>query len=162
MREPFTIREAEAGDVDQWASLWEGYNAVYGRSGSTALPPEVTATTWARLLDPQEPMHALLAVDGTRVLGLAHIVFHRNTIMLGMTCYMQDLFTAPAARGRGIGRQLIMAVYDRASRARAPRVYWHTHETNHAARSLYDAVAHCSGFVVYRHEVLRAPSKHAT
>lgn len=51
MGEPCTMREAEAGDYDQWVSLWEGYNAFYGRRGSTAVPPEVTATTWARLLD---------------------------------------------------------------------------------------------------------------
>lgn len=90
-------------------------------------------------------MRALLAVDGTRVLGLAHMIFHRNTIMPGMTCYLQDLFTAPAARGRGIGRQLILAVYDRARRSGATRVYWHRQETNHAARSHDDAVARHSG-----------------
>ena len=160
MTQPCTIREAEAADHGQWLPLWEGYNAFYGRSGATALPPEVTAATWARLLDPREPMHALLALDGPQVLGLAHIIFLRNTIMLGMTCYLQDLFTAPAARGRGIGRQLILAVYDQARRAGATRVYWHTQEANRTARSLYDAVAKHSGFIVYRHDLLQEPAGH--
>jgi GNAT superfamily N-acetyltransferase len=67
-----------------------------------------------------------------------------------MTCYLQDLFTAEAARGQGVGRALIEAVYLRAAEASLPRVYWHTHETNATAMKLYDTVAEKSGFVVYR------------
>jgi hypothetical protein len=45
---------------------------------------------------------------------------------------------------------LINGVYEQASRAGCPRVYWQTHETNHTAMQLYDKVAERSGFVVYR------------
>jgi GNAT superfamily N-acetyltransferase len=70
--------------------------------------------------------------------------------MLGPTCYLQDLFTSEAARGKGVGRALINGVYERARRAGSTRVYWHTHETNVTAQTLYDKVAERSGFIVYR------------
>ena len=67
-----------------------------------------------------------------------------------MSCYLQDLFTEEAARGGGVGRALIEAVYERARAAGLKRVYWQTHETNATAMRLYDGVAERSGFVVYR------------
>ncbi|MFI4959676.1 MAG: GNAT family N-acetyltransferase, partial [Lysobacterales bacterium] len=79
-----------------------------------------------------------------------HLLFHRSTIQLAPSCYMQDLFTLEAARGRGVGRALIGAVYEYAEKAGSPRVYWQTHETNATAMQLYDQVADKSGFVVYR------------
>jgi GNAT superfamily N-acetyltransferase len=79
-----------------------------------------------------------------------HYLFHRSTILAGPTCYLQDLFTSEAARGRGAGRALIEAVYAKAHAAGASRVYWHTHETNRTARDLYGKVADDTGFVVYR------------
>ena len=83
------------------------------------------------------------------MLGLAHYLFHRSTTLIGPNCYLQDLYTAQAARGKGVGRALIHAVYERAQAAGAPRVYWQTHETNLTAMRLYDSVADRSGFVVY-------------
>jgi len=148
-----TIRPAERADFDQWLPLWDGYNKFYGRSGPTALPAEITRTTWARFFDAAEPVHALVAESDGRLVGLTHYLFHRSTIMLGPTCYLQDLFAAEAARGKGIGRALIEAVYQQAKIAGAARVYWHTHETNATARRLYDLVAERSGFIVYRKDI---------
>ena len=145
-----TVRAVTQGDRAEWERLWAAYNAFYGRSGPTALPPLVVTTTWHRFFDPAEPVRALVAdVDGLLV-GLAHYLFHRSTIQIQQTCYLQDLFTAEQARGMGVGRQLIQAVYDRASFAGSPRVYWQTHETNDTAMQLYNQVAERSGFVVYR------------
>jgi GNAT superfamily N-acetyltransferase len=133
--------------------MWEGYNAFYGRSGPTALAVEITRTTWTRFLDPDEPMHALVAESAGRLVGLAHYLFHRSTVMLAPTCYLQDLFTVVAQRGHGVGGRLIEAVYDRARAAGAGRVYWHTHNTDQTARRLYDQLAEDSGFIVYRKQV---------
>jgi GNAT superfamily N-acetyltransferase len=144
------VRAVTREDYEQWLPLWEGYNSFYGRSGATALAPEITRMTWARFFDAYEPVHALVAeVDG-RLLGLTHYLFHRSTTAIEPFCYLQDLFTIEQARGKGIGRALIEAVYARARAAGSPRVYWHTQETNHIAMQLYDKVAERSGFVVYR------------
>lgn len=146
----YTIRAAERGDFPAWKALWDGYNAFYGRSGETALPHEITQMTWSRFFDAYEPMHALVAEDSGQLLGLAHFLYHRSTIHVAPTCYLQDLFTVEEARGKGVGRALIDAVYRRAAQAGAPRVYWQTHESNRTAMALYDKVAEKSGFIVYR------------
>ena len=141
-----TIRPVAQRDRSEWEPLWEGYNRFYQRK----LPADITDTTWSRFFDPAEPVHALVAERDGELLGLAHYLFHRSTIMIAPTCYLQDLFTAEEARGQGIGRALIEAVYERARAAGAPRVYWQTHETNRTAMALYDRVAERSGFLVYR------------
>ena len=143
------IRPIERCDFAAWSILWDGYNAFYGRRGATALAPEITQMTWSRFFDAYEPMHAMVAEKNGELLGLVHSIFHRNTIMLSPTCYLQDLFTSTAARGKGVGRALIEAVYAHAKTAGATRVYWQTHETNQTAMALYDKIAARSGFVVY-------------
>jgi len=143
------VRPVEEADLAAWRPLWDGYNAFYGRSGETALPGEVTRTTWQRFFDPNEPMFALVAIGGGSLLGFTHYLFHRSTSRIALTCYLQDLFTLPAARGRGVGRALIESVYVRAREKGLQRVYWQTHESNVAARRLYDQVARNEGFIVY-------------
>ena len=148
--EPLVIRPVEAHDHGAWKPLFDGYNAFYGRAVPTALADEIVGTTWQRFFDPAEPVHGLVAVDGGRIVGLTHYLYHRSTTRIELTCYLQDLYTAEEARGRGVGRALIEAVAERARAGDAGRVYWHTHETNATAMRLYDAVAQRSGFVVYR------------
>jgi len=146
-----TIRPVTRADYDQWLPLWDGYNAFYGRSGPTALPLDITQTTWTRFFDAYEPMHALVAENEEgKLLGLTHYLYHRSTISTEPSCYLQDLFTSEEARGKGIGRALIEGVYERAKTSGCSRVYWHTHETNHTAMELYNKVAQHTGFVVYR------------
>jgi GNAT superfamily N-acetyltransferase len=150
MNHPLTVRPIAMDDFAAWKPLWDGYNAFYGRTGPTALADDVSSMTWSRFFDAYEPVHALVAECGDRLLGLAHYLFHRSTIQIEPTCYLQDLFTVEAARGQGVGRALIETVYQRAAAVGCSRVYWHTHETNASAMALYDKVGDKSGFVVYR------------
>jgi GNAT superfamily N-acetyltransferase len=149
MTQPPIIRPVTAADLPAWRALWAGYNAFYGRKDETTLADEITRTTWTRFFDPLEPVHALVAEQDGRLLGLTHYLFHRSTTQLGLNCYLQDLFTVEAVRGKGVGRALIEAVYGCAKEAGSPRVYWQTHETNVTAMRLYDQVAKRSGFLVY-------------
>jgi GNAT superfamily N-acetyltransferase len=150
MSTALTVRALVKEDFPRWKPLWDGYNTFYGRHGETALPPDVTQATWSRFFDVYEPMHALVAESAGELLGLVHFLYHRSTTLIAPVCYLQDLFTVPAARGKGVGRALINAVYERAAAAGSPRVYWQTHETNTVAMQLYDKVADKSGFLVYR------------
>jgi GNAT superfamily N-acetyltransferase len=145
-----SIRAVVRSDFDRWLPLWEGYNAFYGRSGPTALAADITRMTWSRFFDSYEPVHAFVAERGQELLGMVHYIFHRTTIAIAPTCYLQDLFTSAQARGEGVGTALINGVYEQARLAGANRVYWLTHETNHTAMRLYDKVADRSGFLVYR------------
>jgi len=148
-RSRIVVRPIERDDRRPWERLWRGYNDFYERT----IPTAVTDATWSRFSDAYEPMHALVAERDGQLIGLVHYIFHRSTSLDGPTCYLQDLFTAPKARGGGVGRALIEAVYDRAREGGAARVYWHTHETNAAAMRLYDKVAEKTGFVVYAKDV---------
>jgi GNAT superfamily N-acetyltransferase len=148
-----TVRPLRAADRAQWGVLWDGYNAFYERVGPNAIATETTETTFARFLDPTEPMHALVADNGDKLVGLAHIIFHRNTTLQGMICYLQDLFTAPSARGCGVGQALIEAVCAHAKAADSARVYWQTQANNATARRLYDRLATHRGFIVYRKDI---------
>lgn len=153
MKESVQVRAVRRDDFAAWQQLWEGYNAFYGRAGDSALSPEITQTTWSRFFDSYEPMHALVAVAAARIVGLAHFLYHRSTIQISPTCYLADLFTLHEARGQGVGKALIHAVYEHAKSSGSPRVYWQTHETNITAMRLYDSVAERSGFIVYRQTV---------
>lgn len=146
-----TVRPLAAADEAAWRPLWQGYLGFYG----TALSDTVFATTWARLMDPDEPMFVLGAFDASgALLGIVHAIYHRSCWTEGPYCYLQDLFTAPDARGRGAGGALIEAVYQHAREAGASRVHWLTHETNTTARALYDRLANNAGFIQYRKDLL--------
>jgi GNAT superfamily N-acetyltransferase len=151
--DPVLVRPIHLGDFAAWQALWDGYNAFYGRSAETALPPEITIATWQRFFDASEPVFALVAESQGRLLGLTHYIFHRSTTRIELTCYLQDLFTLEEERGRGVGRSLIAGVYQAAKAAGIQRVYWQTHETNAAGRLLYDKLAKHAGFIVYGHDV---------
>lgn len=66
------VRFVTRDDHAKWLPLWDGYNAFYGRSGPTALKPEITAMTWSRFFDAYEPVHGLVAESGGELLGLTH------------------------------------------------------------------------------------------
>lgn len=142
-----TVRMFGKDDDDTWYPLWRGYQAFY----KVEIAREVSETTWARLLDPTEPVHGAFALDEKgRPVGLVHYIEHRSCWTVGDYCYLQDLFVEPGLRGRGYGRALIEHVYAFARQARCSRVYWLTHESNVDAMKLYDRIADKPGFVQYR------------
>jgi len=140
------IRPVRADERADWEPLWTGYLAFY----KTSVPAETYDVTWARLHDPNEPMGVLGAYVDGRLAGIAHYLFHRSCWTIGDYCYLQDLFVAESARKLGLGRALIEAVEQAARAAGASRVYWLTHESNAAARGLYDKLAERPGFIQYR------------
>ncbi len=139
------IRPVAAADHAQWLPLWRGYQEFYRVSLSDA----VTASNWRRFFDPGEPVHCLVAERDGQLTGLAHYLFHRSTWSVENICYLNDLFVDPRGRRSGIARRLIEAVYEAADAAGAAKVYWLTHESNAAARLLYDQVAQYGGFIRY-------------
>ncbi|MGE4404059.1 N-acetyltransferase family protein [Pseudomonas sp.] len=142
----FEIRPITTTDHAVWHELWQGYQRFY----ATEIAEQTSALTWQRFLDPAEPMHAALAWQAGRAVGLVHWIFHRSCWTRGDYCYLQDLYVAGDVRGTGIGRVLIEHVYAEAAAAGAARVHWLTQETNYAGRLLYDRIAERSGFIQYR------------
>lgn len=132
------IQVDELGPDDRaaWAELFSAYNAFYGRAST---PPEILDRAWREFRHGNR-MHALGARRDGILVGIAHFLVHPSTTGPDV-CYLQDLFTAPPARGRGVARALISAVETWASGQGCSRVYWHTRADNATARRLYDQVA---------------------
>lgn len=143
----YAIRALAPADRLNWDQLWQGYLTFYEAS----VPGEVTDLTWSRLMDPEAPILGFCAAtpDG-KLLGIVHYLFHPVTWAAGPRCYLEDLFTSPEARGQGVGRALIEAVYAAADARGADQVYWLTQDFNATARKLYDQVAKVTPFIKYR------------
>ena len=139
------IRALRAADRPQWDPLWAGYLRFYRHR----LPDEITDFAFSRLIDPSAPIHGLVADVDARLVGFVHYQFHPSTWSLRDSCYLEDLYVDPAARGHGVGRALIRAVYEQADRAQAATVYWMTQEFNAEGRALYDTLARRTSFIRY-------------
>lgn len=138
------VRPPRPGDRARWEQLFRDYMRFYERSESQA----VYDRAWDEFAR-DERMHALVACIDGEIVGIVHFLVHANTSAPDV-CYLQDLFTAEAARGRGVGRRLIEAVAARARERGCSRVYWMTQESNTVARALYDRVAEYRGFIRYQ------------
>lgn len=138
------IRTITPDDRDQWQVLYDGYQRFYERPD---LPDAFYDQAFTRLI--AKDFHGFVAAENGQLLGLTHYVFHPNLWRPEGVCYLQDLFTAPDARGKGVARKLIKAVYTAADTADVPNVYWLTAEDNYAGRMLYDRVGVKSPFIRY-------------
>ncbi|TKW68700.1 MAG: GNAT family N-acetyltransferase [Paracoccus denitrificans] len=145
------IRALRSSDKDQWQALWHGYQTFYGHADR---PQAFFDTAFARLLsDDPVDFQGLVADDGGRLLGLTHFVFHPHLWRPEGVCYLQDLFTLPDTRGKGVGRALIEAVAQAAEARGVGAVYWLTSEDNYAGRMLYDRVASRTSFIKYQRDI---------
>lgn len=129
------IRNAEAGDLDQWQVLWQGYLTFY----KVTIAPDITMATWARILDPMNPLTCRVAVIDGLLVGFAHHHTHLTTWDTRPTCYLEDLFVGPTVRGGGIGRALLDDLVALGKAGNWTSIYWITAETNVTAQKLYDS-----------------------
>jgi GNAT superfamily N-acetyltransferase len=139
-------RPAEAADQAEWQRLWLLYCETLG----AVLAEPVTAATWRRILAPDQSIWCLVVAgaDG-RLVGFANYLLHPHTWSARLVCYLEDLFVAPEARGSGAARALIDALTERGRANGWRRIYWHTHEDNYRARTLYDRVTPRTDYVRY-------------
>ena len=143
-----SVRPIEKSDYKLWHGLWEAYLAFY----EATVTEDVYQTTFRRLTsnEPNEFSGMLAFNEKNEAVGLVHYLFHRHAWKVENVCYPQDLFTSEKARGAGVGRTLIEAVYEEADKAGSPSVYWLTQDFNHTARQLYDRIGKLTPFIRYQ------------
>lgn len=139
------VRPVAAGDRAAWGELYRGYRDFYEKPHDAA----VLDTVWEWLMDPAHETRGLIAeLDGTPV-GVAHFRRFARPIDGGHAFYLDDLFTAPAARGSGAGSALLRRLAEIARDEEAVLVRWITADDNATARSLYDRLAKQTPWVTY-------------
>ena len=142
-----SVSKLMADDRATWEALFRQYIEFYQRDE----PPEMYDRAW-REFQADTRLHALGAKLDGRLVGIAHFLVHPNTTGADF-CFLQDLFTAPDVRGKGVARALLDGVGERAAARGCCRVYGHTHVSNDTARNLYDKVAENRGFIRYQRDL---------
>ena len=130
------IRPITAADKDRWLELFKEYIVFY----KSKLSDDQFELTWQRLNSGFNITGLLAELDG-KVVGLTHFIFRPSTWEVEDVCYLEDLYTDPTVRGKGVGRALIKAVEEMAIAKGSKRLYWTTAPDNETARKLYDKVA---------------------
>jgi GNAT superfamily N-acetyltransferase len=148
MSNTIQIRDALPTDRKDWHRLWAGYNAFYEAS----VPPQTTARTWQRILEPESAMLGRVAELGGRVVAFSISILHEGTWTVEPICYLEDLFVDPAWRDQGIGSKLIEDLLALGKARGWSKLYWHTRRNN-PARFLYDMFAEADDFVRYRLDI---------
>ncbi len=132
-------------DEARWRVMFRAYREFYRQPENE----EIVSRVWGWLMDPRHECKALVAeLDGVLV-GFAH---HRRfpSPYTGTThLFLDDLFTDPEVRGRGIGRALIGRLTDMAAAEGRASVQWMTEETNHQAQALYNTLATRTEWLTY-------------
>ena len=132
---------------DTRVMLWRGYSAVrppglhpqpvtpieyaevVGALRGSSLPQRMAHTR--RLLASPVPYQGFVLRDGAAVLACGQ--FARERELVGL----YDVFTAPAARGQGLARQLCSWLLAQAAEGGARHAYLQVEGDNHAARAVY-------------------------
>ena len=141
-----SVRPIEAGDRGAWGELYAGYADFYGVPSDERHRDLV----WGWLHDPDHPSHALGCIDADgSLIGIAHYRAFPRPLSGTVGCYLDDLFVAPSARGKGAARALIDALAELAEARGWSVVRWITAESNSTARALYDQVAQQTAWVTY-------------
>ena len=138
-----TIDRLRPEDRAAWGRLAAGYKHFYNTPTTEAEYDEA----WRRLQAGDGVFAFGARLDG-QLVGFVHYLWH-TSIWARDVCYLQDLFTDEAVRGRGVARALIEQVAVVSRERQVTRLYWLTQETNRTARTLYDKVAQFKGFIRY-------------
>ena len=142
---PAIVRPVHISDYAQWTDLYRGYREFYRLTPDDAIVDRV----WAWVNDPSHEVNGFVATFGPDVVGLAHFRRFARPSSGSTGIYLDDLFTSPDMRGRGVARSLLSELSTLAEAEGRTVVRWITAAHNHRARALYDSVATATPWVTY-------------
>lgn len=90
--------------IEDWPRIWPFFSAIAEAGETYAFPDDLDSETARSLWMDAPPVHTVVAVDGDAVLGSARMGPNRpgRGAHVATAGFMVD----PAARGRGVGREL--------------------------------------------------------
>lgn len=142
------VRAVSAEDQEAWQRLFKAYGVFY----ETAFDDDVCQGVWRWLMEDNHPVQCFVAEKAGVVVGFAHLRAQHDTFTAGPSWFLDDLFTAPEARGNGVATALIEHVKNFAGTQGGGTLRWITAADNHGAQRLYDALAQRTSWVVYQDE----------
>ena len=139
------IRRPTPSDRAAWEALYAGYAEFY----KVTQTPEMRATVWGWIHDPDHTTDGLVAVEDGTLVGLAHFRPFARPLSASTGGFLDDLFVAPTARGSGAAAALIAALKAEGQARGWTVLRWITAEDNYRARSLYDRLAEKTKWATY-------------
>jgi GNAT superfamily N-acetyltransferase len=145
-KDGISIRPLEQGDFFAWYELFAGYAEFYG----APLSDERVMRAWAWLQGDASALRGLVAVDRERaVVGFVHVQEFERLLENDRGLHIEDLFVAPAARGKGVARALIDHVKGEARDRGFGVIRWNTLDDNETATRLSDVIGERTRLVTY-------------
>ena len=143
------VRPIEQGDHEAWQRLFHAYRTFYEYDEDQ----DVVDLVWGWINDPSHETNALVALVDDEVVGFAHHREFARPSSGKRGLYLDDLFTEPSVRGKGVGRALISTLGEIAQWRGYNKVRWITAEDNHTAQRLYDDLAEKTTWVTYDYRI---------
>jgi GNAT superfamily N-acetyltransferase len=132
------IEVVKEADLAELLPMLRAYCDFYEVAPTDA---ELEALVRALIVDPEHSGIQLIArSDDGAPLGFATVYWTWQTLTAARAAVLNDLFVAPEARGKGIGRALIEESRRRAGEHGAPELVWETTPDNETAQRLYDSL----------------------
>ena len=133
------ITRVGEADLSDLLPLMRGYCDFYEVNPAD---DSLLALARALIANPELEGVQLIARDGEdgSALGFATIYWLWSTSRAARIGVMNDLFTAPEARRRGVGEALIRACLDAVRERGAAVLQWQTASDNLSAQALYEAI----------------------
>jgi GNAT superfamily N-acetyltransferase len=146
------IRRASIDDVSSVAQLFDSYRQFYAQAADYSL---AEAFIRDRLTNGDSVVFLASDSQARDGLGFVQLYPSFSSVAVRRIWILNDLFVAPAARQRGVGRALLAAARDHCLATRAKRLVLSTLHTNHEARALYESCGYelDEAFLVYKLEI---------
>jgi ribosomal protein S18 acetylase RimI-like enzyme len=132
-----TMSPASPGDAPAMVALLEEMDRFYGATEPESLDQRVRQVNEAIFASPPAA-YAVLARNGGQLAGIAAYSFLWPAVGLTRSVYLKELYVAGAYRRQGVGRLLMDALLEAASKHGCSRVEWTTDTDNSGAQAFYE------------------------
>ncbi|HEY8615817.1 GNAT family N-acetyltransferase [Phenylobacterium sp.] len=126
------IRHASIADLDAVTPLFDGYRQFYGQPSDLAVARDFLQDRFRHM-----DSAILLAVADGQPAGFTQLYPSFTSVGCARIFVLNDLFVAPAHRGKDVGGRLLDAAAEFGRRMGAVRLTLSTAVDNHTAQSVY-------------------------
>ena len=147
-------RQAEHGDLDAIAPLFDAYRQFYEKPADLALARRYLDERFKR----NESVIFVAEDAGGNIVGFTQLYPAFCSVAADRIYVLYDLFVTPAARGTGAGRALMETAEAFAKKAGAVRLQLQTATTNIVGQTLYESCGWLRDNAFYVYEKALGPT----